>query len=46
MPRDVIDGIRQGLQRDHSQYFRDFAPAFHSANRPGSAVSQGQQDTF
>ncbi|GGS26167.1 alpha/beta fold hydrolase [Deinococcus knuensis] len=46
VPRDVIDGIRQGVQRDRSQYFRDFAPAFYGANRPGSAVSQGQQDTF
>ena len=46
VPRDVIDGIRQGVPRGRSQSFRDFAPAFYGANRPGSTVSQGQQGTF
>jgi len=46
VPMEVLNGIREGVQHDRSQYFKDFPAAFYGANRPGSAVSQGVQDAF
>ena len=42
----MFDGIRAGLAKDRSQYYRDLAPAFYGANRPGAKVSQGLLDQF
>ena len=38
--------MRSGLVKDRSQTYRDFAPAFYGANRPGAQVSQGTLDQF
>lgn len=46
LPIEVFDGIRAGLVKDRSQYYRDLAPAFYGANRPGAKVSQGTLDQF
>ena len=46
LPMSVFDGLRQSMVSDRSQLFRDFAAPFYGANRPGSNVSQGLQDTF
>jgi non-heme chloroperoxidase len=46
LPMEVFDGIRAGLAKDRSQFFKDFAPSFYGANRPGSKVSQGLLDQF
>jgi len=46
LPIEVFDGIRAGLLKDRSQYYRDLAPVFYGANRPGSTVSQGLLDQF
>ncbi len=46
LPIDVFDGIRAGLLKDRSQYYRDLAPVFYGANRPGATVSQGLLDQF
>ncbi len=46
MPMDVFDSIRTGLEKDRSQFYRDFAPIFFGANRKGSHVSQGTLDQF
>ncbi|HET9157590.1 MAG TPA: alpha/beta hydrolase [Myxococcaceae bacterium] len=46
LPIEVFDAIRTGLLKDRSQYYRDLAPVFYGANRPGSAVSQGLLDQF
>ena len=46
LPIDVFDGIRAGLAKDRSQYYKDFAAAFYGANRPGAKVSQGVLDQF
>jgi non-heme chloroperoxidase len=45
-PIEVLDGLREGLVRDRSQFYREFAPVFYGANRPGSQVSQGVLDQF
>ena len=46
LPMEVFDGIRKNVAADRSQAWRDFAPAFYGANRPGSKVSQGLLDQF
>lgn len=43
---EVFDGLRSGLLKDRSQTYRDFAPLFYGANRPGAQVSQGTLDQF
>lgn len=46
VPEEVVDQIREGVRRDRSQYFRDLAIPFFSANRQDARVSQGVLDQF
>ena len=46
LPIEVFDGLRSALAKDHSQAYKDFAPMFYGANRPGAQVSQGTLDQF
>jgi non-heme chloroperoxidase len=46
IPIEVFDGLRSGLAKDRSQFWKDFAMMFYGANRPGSRVSQGILDQF
>jgi len=46
LPMDVFDGIRAGVAKDRSQFYKDLSAPFYGANRPGSTVSQGQRDQF
>ena len=46
LPLGVFDGIRDGVLRDRSQFFKDLSRPFFGANRPGAKVSQGVLDTF
>jgi non-heme chloroperoxidase len=46
LPIEVFDGLRAGLARDCSQFYKDFAFQFYGANRPGAQVSQGVLDQF
>jgi non-heme chloroperoxidase len=46
LPIDVFDNLRASLAKDRAQTYRDFAPAFYGANRPGAQVSQGTLDQF
>jgi non-heme chloroperoxidase len=46
LPMEVFDGIRAGLARDRSQYYKELAVPFFGANRPGAQVSQGLLDQF
>ncbi len=46
IPVEVFDGLRSGLAKDRSQFYKDFAPTFYGANRPGAQVSQGMLDQF
>ena len=43
---DVFDGLRAGVMRDRSQFYRDLAIQFYGANRTGAKVSQGILDQF
>jgi non-heme chloroperoxidase len=44
LPIEVFDGLRSALAKDRSQAYKDFAPLFYGANRPGGQVSQGTLD--
>ena len=46
IPLEEFDKFRAGLLADRSQFWKDFAPGFYGANRPGSKVSQGVLDQF
>src|SRR6266481_8493756 len=46
IPIEVLDGLRSGLAKDRSQFWKDFAIMFYGANRPGASVSQGMLDQF
>ena len=46
IPIEVFDGLRSGLAKDRSQFYKDFAGMFYGANRPDAKVSQGMLDQF
>jgi non-heme chloroperoxidase len=46
LPVEVFDGLRSGLAKDRSQFYKDFALMFYGANRRGASVSQGMLDQF
>jgi len=46
VPIEVFDGLRNGVLRDRSQFWKDFAIPFFGANRPDAKVSQGLLDQF
>jgi len=46
LPIEVFDGLRAGLAKDRSQFYKDFAFQFYGANRPGAKVAQGVLDQF
>ena len=46
LPIEVFDGLRSGLVKDRSQFYKDLAVMFYGANRPGAKVSQGTLDQF
>lgn len=46
LPVELFDAMRRDIAADRSQFYRNLAPAFYGANRPGSAVSEGVLDQF
>jgi non-heme chloroperoxidase len=46
LPMELFDSFRSALAKDRSQAYKDFAPQFYGANRPGAQVSQGTLDQF
>jgi non-heme chloroperoxidase len=46
LPMEVFDGLRAGLFRDRSQFYKELAVQFYGANRVGANVSQGVLDQF
>jgi non-heme chloroperoxidase len=46
LPIDVFDNLRRSLVKNPSQFYKDLAPMFYGANRPGAKVSQGTLDQF
>jgi len=46
LPIEVFDGLREGVAKDRSQFYKNLAVPFYGANRPGAQVSQGILDQF
>jgi non-heme chloroperoxidase len=46
LPIEVFDNLRSAITKDRSQFYKDLAPMFYGANRPGAKVSQGTLDQF
>ncbi|MEU8679167.1 alpha/beta hydrolase [Streptomyces sp. NPDC048560] len=46
VPQSVFDGIKQGILTERSQFWKDTAVGFFSADREGSRATQGNQDAF
>ena len=46
LPLEVFDGLRAGLVKDRSQFYKELSVMFYGANRPGAKVSQGILDQF
>jgi non-heme chloroperoxidase len=46
LPIEAFDGMRSGLMKDRSQFYKDLALMFYGANRPEAKVSQGTLDQF
>src|SRR5690606_7339976 len=45
-PKEAFDGIRAGVEKDRSQFFRDLTTPFYGFNRDGAKESQGLRDSF
>src|SRR5947207_8825227 len=46
LPIELFDGLRSGLYKDRSQFYKDFALMFYGANRPDAKVSKGLLEQF
>ena len=46
LPKEVFDTLRNGLFKDRSQFYKDFALLFYGANRPDAKVSSATLDQF
>jgi non-heme chloroperoxidase len=46
LPIDVFNGLRDGLSKDRSAFYKDLSASFYGANRPGSQVSDGLREQF
>ncbi len=46
LPIDVFDGIRQGVLKDRSQFYKDLSLPFFGYNREGAKISEGVRENF
>jgi non-heme chloroperoxidase len=46
LPLSVFDGLRAGLVRNRSQFYKDTSVAFFGYNRPNAKVSEAVEDQF
>lgn len=46
LPLEVFDGIRSGVRKDRSNFFKELSLAFYGFNRPGAKVSEGLRESF
>jgi non-heme chloroperoxidase len=45
-PMEVFDGIRQNMEGDRSQFFKDLTIPFYGFNRDGAKVNEGLRESF
>jgi non-heme chloroperoxidase len=41
VPKEVVDGIRDGTANHRSQFYKDITMPFYGFNRPGAVISEG-----
>ena len=46
VPREVVDGIRDGTANHRSQFYKDITMPFYGFNRPGAAISEGIRENW
>ena len=46
LPIEVFDGLREGVQADRSQFWKDLSLPFYGYNRPGAKISEGVRKSF
>ena len=46
LPIEALDGLRNAVQADRYQFWKDFCNVFFSLNRPGATISEGVADSF
>jgi non-heme chloroperoxidase len=45
-PLSAFDGIRAGVVKDRSQFFKELSLPFYGYNKPGANVSEGVREAF
>ncbi|MFJ9156666.1 alpha/beta fold hydrolase [Streptomyces griseoviridis] len=46
VPDEVFDTLKNGILEERSQFWKDTAEGFFSADRPGTKATQGNKDAF
>lgn len=46
LPMEVFDQVRQNVQADRSQFWKDLSLSFYGYNRPGAKISEGIRESF
>jgi non-heme chloroperoxidase len=46
VPKEVVDGIRDGTANHRSQFYKDITIPFYGYNRPGANVSEGIRENW
>ena len=46
VPKEVVDGIRDGTANHRSQFYKDITMPFYGFNRPGAKVSEGIRENW
>jgi non-heme chloroperoxidase len=46
VPKEVVDGIRDGTANHRSQFYKDITMPFYGFNRPGAVISEGIRENW
>ncbi len=46
VPKEVVDGIRNGTANNRAQFYKDITMPFYGFNRPGATISEGIRENW
>ena len=46
VPKEVVDGLRNGTTNHRSQFYKDITMPFYGFNRPGAVISEGIRENW
>ncbi len=46
VPKEVVDGLREGTAYNRAQFYRDITIPFYGFNRPGATISDGIRENW